>query len=41
MEETSEAKGTIIIRGRAYPAEKVLRALLNQSLVEIKVDGSD
>jgi len=41
MEETSETKGTIIIRGRAYPAEKVLRALLNQSLVEIKVDGSD
>ncbi|MHA1721532.1 MAG: zinc ribbon domain-containing protein [Candidatus Baldrarchaeia archaeon] len=41
MEEASEAKGTIIIRGRAYPAEKVLRALLNQSLVEIKVDGSD
>jgi len=41
MEETSEAKGTIIIRGRVYPAEKVLRALLNQSLVEIKLDGSD
>lgn len=41
MEEASEAKGTIIIRGRVYPAKKVLRALLNQSLVEIKVEGSD
>jgi len=41
MEDASEAKGTIIIRGRAYPAERVLRALLNQSLVEIKVEGSD
>jgi len=41
MEDASEAKGTIIIRGRAYPAERVLRALLNQSLVEIRVEGSD